>query len=241
MVKDFVVYSLLVWWMDCRVLSGTPAAQFWVWAGCVVNDTQVTERIPAVRWVEQVLMGCFPEAWCSDSLTSFTASWLGTRNANFPGRYWSPVFFPKLLSKHHFKVQLCFGSYLWKEGTYPTPGHFLCTSNHNVKMQITVKYGADINSVLTLHPFCCKGLFVFSSFFAAFTFFPCLTCFYERELLPTSLPLGSLSFHKVFASCFSVTFLHVAGHLHPFPSMHSLSSPTCTTLFCAIFISYDII
>lgn len=151
--------------------------------------------------------------------------------------------FPKLCSKHHFRIQLCFGYsvYLWKEGTCPTPDHFLCTSSYNVKMQITVKYGADINSVLTLHPFCCKDLFLFSSLFAAFTFFLCLTCFYERELLPTSLLLGSLSFHKVFVGCFSATFLHVAGHLHPFPPMHSLSSPTFTTLFCAISISYDII
>lgn len=204
MVKDFVVslisvfYSLLVCWMDCRVPSGPPPAQFWFWAGCVVNDTQVTKQIPALRWVEQVLMGCFPEAeaWCSYSLTSFTASWLGTRNANFPGRYWSPVFFPKLGSIFEFS----FVFYLWKEGTCPTPGHFLCTSSHNVKMQITVKYGVDINSVLTLHSFCCKGLFLFSSLFATLTFFPCLACFCDRELLPTSLFLGSLSFHKVFVA-----------------------------------------
>lgn len=112
----------------------------------------------------------------------FTASWLGTRNLYFLGRCWSPVSFPKLHSKHQFWIQLCFGSsvYLWKEGTYPTPGHFLCTSSYNVKMQITVKHGADINSVLTLHPFCCEDL-LFSSPFGPFYFFPCLTYFYERE------------------------------------------------------------
>lgn len=65
-----------------------------------------------------------------------------------------------MLRTQNFRNQLCLGSSfcLRKEGTCPTPGHFLCTSSHDVKMQLIVKYGADVISVQTLNPFCCKGL-----------------------------------------------------------------------------------
>lgn len=103
MVRDFVVYSLLVWWMDCRVPS---------------SDSELAVLWLTLRWQNgsllrgewsSLLMGYFPEAWCSDSLTSFTASWLGARNVHFPGRCCSPAFvLPKVMFKAPFSNSALF-------------------------------------------------------------------------------------------------------------------------------------
>lgn len=89
-----------------------------------------------------------------------------TGNTHFLGRCWSPVSFPKakLNSKLHFQIRLCFGSWSLhlKRGNISHILSFsLCLQAVIVKMQIAVKYWADIISMLTLHPFCYKGLLFF--------------------------------------------------------------------------------
>lgn len=156
-------------------------AQFWFWAGCVVTDTQVTERIPAPRWVEQFLMGCFPEAWCSDSLTS----------SLLPD--WEPEIFifwedadhqcpsQSYIQNTSFEFNFVLDLQFTFEKRERIPHLVIFFVLQAIMSRCKLLWSMEqTNSVLTLHPFCCEDL-LFSSPFGPFYFFPCLTYFYERE------------------------------------------------------------